>query len=161
MTWLAIRPGYVLKLVFACWWVGSDPGGAGWGAQGVLELVLACWRVGWGHRDSSTGAGSLVVELGSEVLVPVGPRDGVSPLVSRAGARESQGCCIFVGGWSEVLESLTVCVWGGSQSSCWPASGWGQGPGSPGASAVSPVGRAKSWGHWLQGSGGLDLLALW
>lgn len=69
--------------------------------------------MGWGHRDSSTGAGSLVVELGSEVLVPVGPRDGVSPLVSRAGARESQGCCIFVGGWSEVLESLTVCVAGG------------------------------------------------
>ena len=42
------------------------------------------------------------------MLVPVGRRDGVGPLVSGAGARESQGCCIFVGGWSEVLGSLTV-----------------------------------------------------
>ena len=73
--------------------------------------MLACWRVGWGHRDSSTGAGSLVVELGSEVLVLVGPRDGVSPLVSRAGSWPSgvQGCVKWhVKRWLWVQELFRV-----------------------------------------------------
>ena len=155
MTWLAIRPRYVPKLVFACWWVGSDPGEAGWGAQGVLELVLVCWWVGRGHRDTSTGAASLVVELGSEV-----PRCWFLWVPEMVLAhwwvelgQESPRAVVYllVGG----VRSWDLWLWGiwGSQSSCWPASGRSQGPGSPGASPVSPVGRAKSWGHWLQSSG--------
>ena len=43
---------------------------------------------------------------------------------------------------------------------CWPAGGWGCGPGSPGASAGSLVGRARFLGLWLQGLGVLKLVSV-
>lgn len=72
--------------------------------------------------------------------------------------------------WTRVLDLVLACWWVGwfpdmashgvgmSQSWCCSSGEWGQSPGYPGASNVSPVSRVGSWVLWLFGPGSPELM---